>query len=381
MPSPRINLLSGGTAVPSGVLAQLTRAEVRESDTDPSVLALRFTLVQMANGEFSPLDDGVFEPGSAISFEVEPPGGVVQRIFEGVVTHLRPHFETIPSNAYLEVLGMDAAVLLDAQEQVVAWPNTTDSDVVSQVLSNYQITVQAEKTPVQYDEDRQRLTQRGTDWRFLQHLAQRNGFRFYFEYDTSARELVAHFGPPDVSGTAQPDVVLLQDTQNLTWADLQWTSTGPVKVTGATIDPIGKQIVRGDGSPSLDVMGSDDAADAVESGLTGAGASGATALLDGAFPLDEAIGAQASAATDDARMVIELRAELDPALYRGILRARRPVLVRGVGSRMSGIYYVTAVRTTVESGQLMQSFVAVRNATGLAGQEDFGQSAEEVPSA
>jgi hypothetical protein len=80
-------------------------------------------------------------------------------------------------------------------------------------------------------------------------------------------------------------------------------------------------------------------------------------------------------------MVIELRAELDPALYRGILRARRPVLVRGVGSRMSGTYYVTAVRTTVESGQLMQSFAAVRNATGLAGQEDFGQSAEEVPSA
>jgi Phage tail baseplate hub (GPD) len=379
MPSPRINLLSDGTAVAGPVLAQLTRAEIRESDSDPSVLALRFSLLQKANGEFSPLDDTVFEPGTAISFEVEPPGGVVQRIFEGVVTHLRPHFETIPANAYLEILGMDAAVLLDAEERVAEWPDTTDSDVVSQIMSTYQITVQAEKTDVQYDEDQQRLTQRATDWRFVQHLAQRNGFRFYFEYDDFAKEVVAHFGPPDISGPAQPDVGLLQDTQNLTWADLQWTATGPVTVTGAAIDPIAKTLIRADGSPTLDVMGSDDAADAVESGLTGSGATGSLALLDDVIPLDEAIAAQASAATDAARMVIELRAELDPALYRGILRPRRPVLVRGVGSRMSGTYYVTSVRTMLESGQLMQSFAAVRNATGLAGQEDFGQSAEEVP--
>ena len=52
---------------------------------------------------------------------------------------------------------MDAAVLLDAEEHVVAWPNMKDSDVVSQVLSAYQITVQADDTSVVYDEDRMPL--------------------------------------------------------------------------------------------------------------------------------------------------------------------------------------------------------------------------------
>ena len=66
---------------------------------------------------------------------------------------------------------MDAAVLLDAEERVAAWPNVTDSDVVSEVLSGYQIPVQVDDTSVLYDEDRQLLIQRGTDWRFLQHLA------------------------------------------------------------------------------------------------------------------------------------------------------------------------------------------------------------------
>jgi phage protein D len=379
MPSPRINVLVAGSPLDPAVLAQLTRAEVRESDCDPSVLALRFRLVQRADGEFGPLDDDLFEPGAALGFELEPPGGVTQRLFEGLITHIRPHFETIESNAYLEVLAMDAAVTLDAEERVVAWSNVKASGVVSQVLSAYQISVQPEDTPVLYDEDRQLLMQRATDWRFLQYLAQRNGARFYFEYDAAQEKVVAHFGPPDVDAPPQPDVVLLQDGTNLNWADLQLVATGPVTKTAVALDPIGKQIVRGDGTAALTVLGDDDAAAAVEEGLKAAGATASVAFLRDPFPLDEAIGAETTAATDAARFVIELRAELDPALYRGLLRARRPVLVRGVGRRFSGIYYVESVRTTLEGSTLLQSFVATRNATGQTGQEDFGQSAEEVP--
>ncbi len=274
---------------------------------------------------------------------------------------------------------MDAAVMLDAEERVVAWPNMKDSDVVSQVLSGYQIPVQADDTSVLYDEDRQLLMQRSTDWRFLQHLAQRNGARFYFEYDGAQEQVVAHFGAPDVDGPPQPDVVLLQDGSCLNWADLQLVATGPVTMTAAALDPIGKQIVRGDGTVALSLLGDDDAAAAVESGLKAAGATASLAFVRDPFPLDEAIGAETTAATDAARFVIELRAELDPSLYRGLLRARRPVLVRGVGRRFSGIYYVQSVRTTLEGATLLQSFVATRNATGQTGQEDFGQSAEEVP--
>jgi len=379
MPSPRINVVVAGSPVEPAVLAQLTRAEVRESDCDPSVLALRFKLVQRANGEFGPLDDDLFEPGVAIGFELEAPGGLTQRLFEGLITHIRPHFETVESNAYLEVLAMDAAVTLDAEERVVAWPNVKDSDVVSQVLSGYQIDVQVDDTSVMYDEDRQLLIQRATDWRFLQHLAQRNGARFYLEYDSAQERVVAHFGPPDVDGTAQPDIVLLQDGTCLNWADLQLVATGPVTHTAAALDPIGKQIVRGDGTTTLSLLGDDDAAAAVEAGLKSAGAAASVAFVRDPFPLDEAIGAETAAATDAARFVIELRGELDPSLYRGLLRARRPVLVRGVGRRFSGVYYVQSVRTTLEDSTLLQSFVATRNATGQTGQEDFGQSAEEVP--
>lgn len=379
MPSPRINVLVAGSPLDPLVLAQMLRAEVRESDTDPSVLALRFRLVQRANGEFGPLDDELFEPGVELSFELEPPGGLTQRLFEGLITHIRPHFETVEANAYLEVLAMDAAVTLDAEERVVAWPNVKDSDVVSQILSTYQIPAEVDDTAVLYDEDRQLLMQRATDWRFLQFLAERNGARFYFEYDGARQQVVAHFGAPDVDGPPQADLALLQENSSLNWADLQLVATGPVTMSAAALDPIGKQIVRGEGTPALALLGGDDAAGAVEAGLKDAGASAAVAFVRDPFPLDEAIGAETTAATDKARFVIELRGELDPALYRGLLRARRPVLVRGVGARFSGIYYVQSVRTTLEGATLLQSFVATRNATGQTGQESFGQSAEEVP--
>ena len=379
MPSPRINVVLDGSPLDPLVLAQLTRAEVRESDSDPSVLSLRFRLVQRGDGEFGPLDDELFEPGTPIAFEVEPPGGLTQRLFDGTVTHVRPHIESILSNAYVEVLGMDAAVMLDAQERVVAWPNVTDSDVVTEILSGYQIPVEVEDTAVRYDEDRQLLVQRATDWRFLQHLARRNGARFYLEYDGARGQVVAYFGPPDVDGPPQPDAVILQEGSALAWADLQLLATGPVTMTGAALDPIGKQIVRGDGTAALPLLGGDDAAAAVEDGLKAAGATASVGLLQDPFPLDEAIGTEATAATDAARFVIELRAELDPALYRGVLRARRPVLVRGVGRRFSGTYYVQSVRTTLDGAKLVQGFVATRNATGQSGQESFGQSAEEVP--
>src|SRR3954468_24788013 len=294
MPTPRLNVLVSGSVLDPAVLGQLVRAEVRESDADPTVLALRFQLQQRANGEFAPLDDTLFEPGVPLSFELEAPGGLLQRIFEGFVTHIRPHFETIPANAYVEVLAMDAAVLLDAEEHVVAWPNMKDSDVVSQVLSAYQITVQPDDTAVVYDEDRQLLVQRATDWRFLQYLAQRNGARFYLEYDDSQKQVVAHFAPPDLSAPPQPDVLLLQDGTNLNWADLQLVATGPVTRTGSAIDPIAKQIVRGDGTPALSLLGADDAASAVETGLTSAGAGGSVGVPRDPFPLDGGAGGEAT---------------------------------------------------------------------------------------
>jgi hypothetical protein len=377
MPSPLINVLLDDEPVGAQMLDQITRLEVRESDEDPSVAALRLRLAQQPDGTFFPLDEEIFGPGVRLDIDIAAPGGTPQRLFSGFVTHIRPHFEAIESNCYLEVLGMDAAMLLDASERTADYPDASDSDAVTEILERYNLRAEIESTPETHRADGRLLVQRATDWRFLRQLARRNGYVCYFEYDAAAGETVGHFKRRPLDGDPQADLTILREESNLEWIDVQWVLTGPVRHTGAAIDAVRKRIVRGEGEPALDPLGEDGLSEAIEQGLKTAGAEAATALLRGARPTDQGLAAAAAGSTDCDRFVIEARGQVDPRLRRGLMQARRTILIKGIGARLSGIYYVRTVRTAIDEGRITQTFIAERNALGQTGQEEFGQSAEE----
>ena len=96
------------------------------------------------------------------------------------------------------------------------------------------------------------------------------------------------------------------------------------------------------------------------------------------FPLDATISIEAAAVTDELELCLEARGELDPALYQGLLRARRTVLLKGVGRRLAGTWYVASVRTVLDGGALTQTFVLQRNAVAPSGSERFGTTTEEA---
>jgi hypothetical protein len=379
VPPPQINLAVDGERLEPQFIDQLTRLEVRESDEEATLGALRFRLVQHPSGEFGVLDEEIFTPGAPLDIDVAAPGGNPIRLFAGYVTHVRPHFETIEANCYLEILGMDSAALLDTGERAAAYPDASDSEAIEEVLGRYNITVVAEPTAARHKQDHQMLMQRGSDWCFVRKLARRNGYCSYFEYDNGAGETVAYFRPRDLQAEAQADLTILRQGENLKWIDLQVLYTQPVRHVGWAIDPIRKRLVRSDGEPAAEPLGEDGLPGQIEDAWTGAGAESASAWLRDPFPDGAAIAAEGTGATDLSRFVIEARGEVNCALYRGLLRARRPVLIKGTGRLLSGAYYVRSVRTTIDNGTLSQTFIAERNALGQSGQEEFGQSAEEVP--
>ena len=238
--------------------------------------------------------------------------------------------------------------VLDAEERVAAYPDVSDTEAAEQIVSRYGLSLQGEDTPARQAEDGQLLIQRGTDWSFLRRLAGRNGFVCYFEYDPAADAVAAHFKRPALKDPPQADLTILRENNNLRWIDFQLAMAAPVRAVGAAIDPINKRLVRSDGAPELAPLGESGLADAIEDGVKRAGGTAAQALLRDPFPSDAAINAHGTGATDVARFVLEARGEVDPALYRGLLRARRTVLIKGVGARLSGIYYVRSVRTVLE---------------------------------
>lgn len=379
MTTPVISVHVDGDRLEGRVLDLLSRLEIRESDMDPTVATLRFRLIQRPTGAFSPIDDEVFSACVPLAVELGAPGGLPARLFDGYATHVRPHFESIEANCYLEVIAMDAAVILDAEERVASYPDATDADAVIEILGRYQIAAAADDTPARHNADHQLLMQRETDWRFVQRLARRNGYSAYFEYDEAQGAVVGHFERPRIDAETQADLTILREEANLDWIDLQLTATGPTRHRGAAIDPIFKRLVRSDGEGALEALGADGLDREIEAGLTAAGANSASALLRDPVPSDAAINNEGTVFTDLDRFAVEARGQLDPALYRGVLRCRRPVLIKGVGERFSGTYFVRSVLTLMEEGTLTQTFVAVRNALGQSGREEFGQSAEEVP--
>ncbi len=377
MPEPRYQISIDGAAIDPALLSLVSRVEVRESDSEPSYCAIRMNLVQEGDGTFHPIDDDVFVIGAKLGFVVEVPGGASTHFFEGYITHLRPHFESVESNSYFEILAVDAAVLMNAGERTASYPDVTDADAVKEVFDRYGFNVSVTSTNAMHEEQAQLLMQRSSDWRFVQKLARRNGFICHFETDPTSGDVTAKFGPRDVTGTPQADLTLLRDGSNLKWLDLQFVGTGPAHYEGSAYDPLRKKTLTVQPSEQPALQGGKKVNEVVEEALTGAGAEAPHYLLRDASPLEAAIEAESAAASSRARFGIEARGEVDTPLYRGLLRARKPVLIKGVGRAFAGTYWVSAVRTSLEEGTINQTFVAERDAYGLAGGESFGGSAEE----
>src|SRR5262249_8807217 len=62
--------------------------------------------------------------------------------------------------------------------------------------------------------------------------------------------------------------------------------------------------------------------------------------------------------------VVTCQGTLDTVRYGGVLKARRPVGVRGVGFSYDGSYYVKRVTHTIQSGQYTQGFSLAREGLG-----------------
>ncbi len=379
MPAAQLNLLlDGDTRLDAKALGMLSRLEIRTGEGGPSVLALRFALAQQPNGEWYPIDEDLFTPSRRLVVELAAPGGLSTKMFVGFVSHVRPHFESVEANCYLEVLALDHAALMDVEERCAAWPDKRESEVASEIFAAWELDSEIVDTSTTHEERKLLLVQRESDWQFLQRLARRNGYRCWIEVDPDRGEPVGYFGPLPLGRTIQPDLTIIAGDVNLVWLDIQQLALGPTKRVGAAIDPIEKRVIRSAGEASLEPLGDAGLISEVEAAMSEQGVTTAQRLLRDPWPRAELIEAQGNAGSDDLRFMVEARGELDPSLYRGLLRAHRPVLVKGVGRRFAGKWWVEAVRTVLDEGLLRQTFVLRRNELGIAGDEQFGQSAEEV---
>jgi hypothetical protein len=350
-----------GQALGDDDLKAIAEVQVEESADAADAATLTANLTPDGSGEWISVLDPLLQPLTPVVIQVTR--GQASYRFEGKSAHARWTIDP-EGVSQISVSAIDRTVDLDNEEKIVAWPGSQDSTIAEAILSSYGFTPQVESTPDSPDPDVHIVLQRGSDLAFLRSLAAKWGYATFLEATEAG--IVGHFEPIDPLADPQGELALGFGTDS--------------QHVDANVNLVEGQRVKASRIPPL----SDSAQDADEAGddqTQGSHSLAArtTVLLapgDVAGELDPS--STALAVARQSAYAATLDVEVDADRSDILIRARKPLLVKGLGSSLSGSYLVQRVRHVVTVEQHRQRVTLVRNALGLTGNEQFGSAAASL---
>ena len=351
------------------LLDVITLIEVQDDAALASAFRMQVPIGLTDDGDWTWVAEDTFKPLTPVSISVQLGSDVNEQLMSGYITSHHVHFDKDPGASFLEVLGMDASVLMNIEEKIVAWKDLADSDIVTQILGTYGFTPEVDSTQPSYSEDETTIIQRGTDLAFVRRLARRNGFEFFLDTDATSGTTTGHFHQPKLSDQPQTDLALaFGDNSNVRTLEAHYDALRPTTAdaSGLSIGDKSNQSASASSS-DLDPLGADAVLDLLDQQPK--------SLLTHANAFDDAeLQTRAQAAVDAASWAISASGELDVTAYQAVLRARHTVLLKGAGTRYSGTYYVSRVTHSMTRDTYTQKFELTRNALALTGSEPFSTS-------
>lgn len=358
-----------GAVASAAVLGAIRQIEMEDHARMADMLRLRLSVAVKEDGSgWTLLDDDLFTRLAHLQLNVTVGSGPSTPLIDAYVIEVDTKFSNDPGSSELVVTAMDPTVLMHLDETVKQWPNQKDSDVASAVFadSKYGFSPQVEDTGWSREEDDHTLIQRGTDIQFLQQLADRNGYECFVALNESG-VVEGHFHPPKLD--AHPQGTLTVNTgsaTNVNKFQAKFDMLGPTTAKATTLDPDSAESQSGDADSATKTedMGDSPAvpADRPRSML----------LSQLGMAQSGEVQRYAQAVVDRSSWSISAEGELNTIAYGSVLKAKLPVMVRGVGRQFSGRYYVERVLHTITGdGTYTQKFTLRRNAVGLTGRENF----------
>ena len=364
----RYRLEIDGTPASAEVMAAIQQIDVEDHAEKADVMRLRFATAVQSNGEsWTLLDEGLFPRLTRLRLTVTIGSRSAIHLIEAYVIETAVSFSNHPGGSTFTVVAMDPTVLMHLDERVKPWVNMRDSDVAAAVFSDraYGFTPVVDDTRHSRAEDDQTLVQRGSDIQFLRMLADRNGFECFVEIEPSNGTVEGHFHAPRLDQAAQGVLTLnMGAATNVNRFEVRQDHLAPLAADASSVE-------AGSGS-AIDAQ-TDRTSDAELGASPSTSSDRPRRVLLSRVALGQAdeVQAYAKSVTDRSSWSIVARGELNTVAYGGVLRAKRPVSVRGLGRSLSGTYYVESVLHTFAGASYVQRFVLRRNAVGLKGDERF----------
>lgn len=356
----RLILLMGKTVplpAPYEVTSALTNVEVINDAEDSDGFQITFTLSKDKATNYGLLQSGVVEPFTRVVVGVLL-GTSPEVLIDGVITHHQIAPSNEPGMSTLTVTGKDVSLMLDLKEKNEEYRNQPDSIIVTRLIADYaqygllpqatpttDVPIELERIPRQYE----------TDLKFIQRLAQRNGFVFYIEPLTFGVN-TAYWGPKIRAGIAQPALKMNVGTSiNTTSLYFSQDALAPVNTEGSILEPITKTSIPVPSLPSLRVP---------PLVRTPTPAKRTVLLRNTANQNPGQAATTAVATVTGTPDSVKAEGEVDTIRYGHVLRARKLVGVSGVGTDYDGNYYVQRVTHTIRRGEYTQRFTLSREGTG-----------------
>jgi phage protein D len=366
MPAISYTLLIDGAPADSDLLAAVQQIEVEEHADLAAMLRLRLAVAVREDGSgWDVVDDDTFSRLARLSLLTTVGSGTPEPLIEAYVIETRLDASNRPGESTFEVVAMDGTVLMNLEEKVRPWPNMADSDIASVIFGEYGLLPDVESTSPTRQELDLTVIQRSTDIQFLRRLAGRNGYECYVELNQLTIMAEGHFHAPRLDGTPQGTLTVnMGAATNVNRMTVRLDTIKPAVADVADLE-IGSQSdqTASIGSVSLTELGSSSLLGGSQQRRVRIGPSNL-------FETGE-LQTYAQAVVNRSAWAVTAEGDLDATAYGSVLRARRPVLVRGLGQRFSGTYYVERVQHLLDDHNYTQHFSLRRNATGLQGSEAF----------
>jgi hypothetical protein len=346
---------------PKPLIDALTSVEVEVSATGRSGFQLTFTLA----------DDSILQTFFLLAAAAPVPllrvvlmvtfGGLPQVVMDGIVEHNEVVPDAMRGSSKLVISGHDLSVLMDLVDFTgLPFPGLTPDLRVLTILGKYaafgiipevmpvitpDIEVPVQKIP----------TQKGTDFAYINQLAQEAGYVFYVQPGPAPGTSQAYWGPQVKVGVPQPALnVNLDAWTNVESLNFHYnpktavlpivyiqdpTTKIPIPIVIPPITPLNPPLGLAVATPQK-----------IQPIPNTAKLSPAQALMIG------------MAKASDSADIVTGEGTIDVLRYGQILNARTLVGVRGAGVAFDGLHYVDTTKHHIKPGEYKQDFTLRRNA-------------------
>jgi len=355
-------LIGAGVPVPAPkiVVESLTSVQVTNSK-DRSGFQLSFTVGKTSPLLLAMLPAGFFDPIITRVIIIATVNGFPNVLMDGLVTNQELSPSSEAGKSTLTITGEDLSVAMDLVSRNMAYPSMPEIAVIYTLLAPYAalgitpVVIPPAISPIKPINKGWRSQANTTDRAYLKMLAQNSGYLFFVQPGPLPGQSIAYFGPDVNLPVPQPALSINLDAHSNV-ETLSFSLDGLAKkIRIFTIfDPFTEKIPIPIPVPNINFLKPPLGIRPTPPAKIEFGTEGSELMPDEAA--QKILGFMMNNST-----AISANGSLNVMRYKGLLRARMLVGVRGAGITYDGLYYVESVTHNIKHGEYKQNFTLSRD--------------------